>query len=250
MLFKKHEESKVEQLNLPCEIGFESAESRKSILKAFIGLKRLVRTLISETIPYRDTRDRLRRQKALLKAQNIPFNDHRIEKIEEELDDTRGALKAINHSMAMLGWVLYDLCKNADNFLSEHDHAQILGINHVAYKKLRESWASEIKEDAGLYSLISASHGEYRGNADFIGSDEMNQMPLFTVHYHHFLELLDNNSEFKNRVFQGFDEFFPGMPKYRRIEYSDGSSELERITPELKVIEGGRKLKGITIENE
>ena len=152
------------QLKLPFEM--KKAEARKVILKTFIKFKRLVRTLISETIPYRDTENRLHRQKSLLEAQNSPFNDHRIEKIEEELDDARGALKAIEHRIARWGWLLYDLCKHADNFLSEHEHAQILGINHIALKKIKRQW----EKDTGLYTLISASHGEDRGDAEFIGS--------------------------------------------------------------------------------
>jgi hypothetical protein len=229
LLSKKNIESKqvveveMGKLKLTLETGAEMAELRKITLKKFIKFKRLVRSLISETIPYQDKINRLRRQKALLEAQNLSFNDHHINKVQNELEDAQSALEAIEDRIARFDGPLYILCIYADKFLSYHDHAQILGVNHISLKNIVR-WHSEIlnKKDEGLYSLISEFRGEYRGNADFIELDNMNQMPLYTVHYHHF---------FPNS----------GPPNYQSRVSPEGTWVFERLPPKFEVINGEKE---------
>jgi hypothetical protein len=61
-------------------------------------------------------------------------------------------------------------------------------------------------------------------------------MPLWTIASAYFHHLLATNEEFAAKIREGFDEFFPGLTKYKQVIAPDGTVTMQRLPPNLKIV--------------
>lgn len=137
-------------------------------------------------------------------------------------------LNAYRNGLVTFGKGLMHLFPVYDEVASLHDKAQILNVHHCHVERK----AKEIGSD-NLLDLVVA-HAEYTGNDPFVSGGE--SMPFFEAYMAVFHDMLLNDTEFKQRTRNAFREHFPDIPMYRLTQNPDGSEDMVRVPPPLKVM--------------
>lgn len=165
----------------------------------------------------------LERSKAQLEA--IPgetsfFMSHRIKKITEAIEILDHAQDQCQQELAHIGHHLFDLMAIYDNYANLHDKAQIINVHH---SKLEQIVAD--KQADSFYQLVFLHRAEPE-----------NDEPFFEALFARLMDEFNNNYQLKEAMLDKFDELFPNIPKYRLVQGADGVTTLEKIPPNLKVI--------------
>ena len=152
-----------------------------------------------------------------------------------DIPEVRDAIKSCGYCLETLRSHLVTFGKGVmtmfpvyDEVASLHDKAQILNVHH--------SHVERKVEETGRDSMLDLvmQHAEYTGDDAFVPCGE--SMPFFEAHQAVFHDMLLNDVEFQRRAREKFRECFPDIPMYRLTQNPDGSQDMVRIPPPLKVV--------------
>lgn len=210
--------------------------SRKDILREFALLKRDIRKLKRAREMVTEKLRCLDRERRQLERRRNPFDAQRIEILLVHSEACVGSIRDINKLIADYGPLLVSLCHAADQLVSDHDKAQILGISHIRLQKdieklHRIDGAGDGRE---LFLLISAGHAEHH----FENSSSAEQRPLWEVAHLATLQALEEDHGFRESMNDGAMQWLQemGVPSCRITIGPDGQEHLERIPPTLRVV--------------
>ena len=173
----------------------------------------------------------------LLKAKNSPFDRSRIEHHAMEKDRYSDLIDDVAADIIRYAEVLKPWLYAYDTVSSFDEKASILGVSHIALMKKVNEYKEHDLEQVPIYEMIMVHHGEYherRGEKDCLPGDNT-RLPLFWSFLLRDRHLMKTDSGFRKAISKAFDEFFPGIPKYQQYTYSDGTTEMVRIPPELTI---------------
>lgn len=207
--------------------------TRMELLNAFAWMKRGIRSLkLMREDSARGLRSMLR-AKHKLEALVSRFDARKIEVLREAIEIHRRARKEINLKISTQGAWLAMFCHDADQILSDHDKAQILGISHIRLERIRSAlYGGGIP--LGLFALIHACQAEHRH--EYLDVPE--QAPLWEVAHLFMLCTMVENDDFRETMSEAAGEWLQemGVLIYRRTVGPDGKEQLERMPPTLKVV--------------
>jgi hypothetical protein len=173
----------------------------------------------------------------LLKAQKSPFtqnqiNHHVAEKFRYSYLIDEAEVEIIKFAAFLKPWL-----GAYDNVSSFHERAVVLGISHIALEKKVNEYKEHNLEEVGLYELIMVHHGEWqprRGEVHSVPADHT-RMPLFWSFLLRDRHRMETEPDYREAMSKAFDEVFPGIPKYQECKYPDGTTEMVRSPPVLKI---------------
>lgn len=163
-----------------------------------------------------------------------PFNESRINKLQTTKEAYEAYLKSLYESQSEAKLKLCDLIKGFDEYDStDHEKAQLLGISHILYAKFLDDHPNAIGSLFASAYLGAETHGE---RETYIGESEARDNPLFCSAQAGIIELMRTSKEFKQKTDEIFDDVFGALPRYQQVTYSDGSTEMVRMPPNLKAV--------------
>lgn len=165
----------------------------------------------------------LKKQLEAIGGEARHFMTYRLNKVYEAIEILEKAESDCWQELSHIGRYLFVLMSIYDNYATLHDKAQILNVHH---SKLENIVAKAKDKQAHLfYQLVL-----------FYRAEPVNNAPFFHALFAALTDEINHNEEMREALWDKIDELFPLMPKYRLMQNVDGSSILERIPPNLKVI--------------
>lgn len=220
-----------------CSMLEQELPTRMELLTDLAWLKREIKLLLIMRSESAEVHRSISRAKRKLEAQGSPFNRRKIEALSAAMEIHPEVRKKINDMISFRGMVLVDLCHSADQLLSGHDKAQILGISHIRFRRILEEVRSVMKDGEtpiGLFSLIHTCQAEHRH--EYL--DFPDQASLWEAARLAMLRLMEENAELRETMSEAAGEWLRemGVPMYQRTVGADGQERLERMPPTLKVV--------------
>lgn len=177
------------------------------------------------------------REKRKLEARGSRFDARKIEVLAQAMEIQRDVRKEINRKISAQGGWLVMFCRDADQILSGHDKAQVLGISHLRLERILEEVRSVMSEDegtVGLFALIHACQAEHRCEH----MDIPEQAPLWEAAHLSMLHLLETREDLRETMSEAAGRLLAelGIPMYRRTVDADGEEHMKRVPPVLRVV--------------
>ncbi len=212
--------------------------TRMELLNDFAWLKREIKALKIMRSESAEVFRSIRRARRKIEERGSPFDRHKFEALSEAMEIHPDVKKRINDMIAFRGQVLISLCDDADQILSDHDKAQVLGISHISLERIQARMRSVLtdgEKPLGLFTLIHACGAEHRH--DYLDFPE--QAPLYEVAHLSMLRLLEENDDLRETMAEAAGKFLQeiGVPMYRSTVGADGQERLERVPPKLEVVQ-------------
>lgn len=166
---------------------------------------------------------RLKTQLEAITGEARHFMTYRLNKVYEACEVLEKAEFDCWQELSNIGRYLFVIMSIYDNYATLHDKAQIINVHHSKLEKIVAK--AKDKQAHLFYQLVL-----------FYRAEPANNAPFFHALFAALTDEINHNQEMREALWDKIDELFPLMPKYRLTTDVDGSPKLERIPPNLKVI--------------